>query len=385
MSAANFTDRHPDQQSFGGLMSRFIVPVLALGLLVAACERPQQNQMPPANVGFITIAEQPVPLSVELPGRTSPFAVSEIRPQISGIVQKRLFVEGSTVKRDQPLYQIDPAPYRATYDSTLATLASTKVKAERYTRLLSQNAIAPQDADDARAAYLQAKANADSARINLNYTRIVAPITGRIGASAVTEGALVTAQQATALTTVSTLDPIYVDVDQSSAELVALRRAVQAGTVNSGGPLTAEVTLKLDDGSTYPLKGKLQMTDVTVDPSTGAVQLRAIFPNPEGLLLPGLYVRATVNQGVDPRGILVPQNAIGHNQKGEPTALVVDAKNIARLRLLKTGRTVGSDWQVLEGLKPGDRLITEGLAKAVPDMPVSPQPVSPAPTRQAAR
>jgi len=366
-------------------MSRFIVPVLTLSLFVAACERPQQNQMHPANVGFITIAEQPVPLSVELPGRTSPFAVSEIRPQISGIVQKRLFVEGSTVKRDQPLYQIDPAPYRATYDSTLATLASTKVKAERYTRLLSQNAIAPQDADDARAAYLQAKANADSARINLNYTRIVAPITGRIGASAVTEGALVTAQQATALTTVSTLDPIYVDVDQSSAELVALRRAVQAGSVNSGGPLTAEVTLKLDDGSTYPLKGKLQMTDVTVDPSTGAVQLRAIFPNPEGLLLPGLYVRATVNQGVDPRGILVPQNAIGHNQKGEPTALVVDAKNIARLRLLKTGRAVGSDWQVLEGLKPGDRLITEGLAKAMPDMPVSPQPVSPAPTRQAAR
>jgi RND family efflux transporter MFP subunit len=385
MSAANFSNRHPDQQSFGGLMSRFIVPVLALGLLAAACHPKPQYQMHPANVGFIIIAEQPVPLSVELPGRTSPYAVSEIRPQISGIVQKRLFVEGSTVKRDQPLYQIDPAPYRATYDSMLATLASTKVKAERYARLLSQNAVAPQDADDARAAYLQAKANADSARINLDYTRIISPITGRIGASTVTEGALVTAQQATALTTVSTLDPIYVDVDQSSAELVALRRAVQAGSVNSGGPLTAEVTLKLDDGSPYALKGKLQMTDVTVDPATGAVQLRAIFPNPENLLLPGLYVRATINQGVDPHGILVPQNAVSHNQKGDPTALVVDAKNIARLRALKTGRAVGSDWQVLEGLKPGDRLITEGLAKAMPDMPVNPQPAGQAPTRQAAR
>ncbi len=366
-------------------MSRFIVPVLALGLLAAACDRKQPYQMHPADVGFITIAEQPVPLSVELPGRTSPFAVSEIRPQISGIVQKRLFVEGATVKRGQPLYQIDPAPYRATYDSTLATLASTKVKAERYTRLLSQNAIAPQDADDAKAAYLLARANADSARINLNYTRITSPITGRIGASTVTEGALVTAQQATALTTVSTLDPIYVDVDQSSAELVALKRAVEAGTVNSGGPLTAEVSLKLDDGSNYPLKGKLQMTDVTVDPATGAVQLRALFPNPENLLLPGLYVRATINQGVDPRGILVPQSAVSHDQKGEPTALVIDAKNIARLRALKTGRAVGGDWQVLDGLKPGDRLITEGLAKTMPDMPVNPQPASQAPTRQAAR
>jgi membrane fusion protein (multidrug efflux system) len=218
----------------------------------------------------------------------------------------------------------------------------------------------------------------------LNYTRIVSPITGRIGASTVTEGALVTAQQATALTTVSTLDPIYVDVDQSSAELVALKRRVQAGNVNSDGKLTAPVSLKLDDGSPYPLSGKLQFTDVTVDPSTGAVQLRAIFPNPETLLLPGLYVRATINQGVDPHGILVPQNAVGHNQKGEPTALVIDQKNFARLRLLKTGRAVDGNWQVLEGLKPGDRLITEGLAKVAPDMPVNPQPAGQAPKQAAA-
>jgi membrane fusion protein (multidrug efflux system) len=359
---------------WGLLMSRRLLPALVIALALTACGRPPQQQMPPQAVGYITIAQQPVALTVELPGRTSPFAVSEIRPQISGIVLKRLFVEGSTVKAGQVLYQIDPAPYRAVYDNALAALASTKAKAERYARLMQESAIAPQNADDARAAYLQAKATADAARINLNWTRIISPITGRIGASTVTEGALVTASQATALTTVSTLDPIYVDVDQSSAELVTLKRAVQAGNVNSSGPLTAEVSLKLDDGSIYPLKGRLQFTDVTVDPATGAVQLRAIFPNPETLLLPGLYLRATINQGVDPHGILVPQNAISHDQKGQPTALVLDEKNIARLKVLKTGRAIGNQWQVLEGLKPGDKLITEGLAKIAPDMPVAPQP-----------
>jgi RND family efflux transporter MFP subunit len=365
-------------------MPRLILPALAMSLVLAACDRPQQQQMPPANVGYTVIKEQPVPLLVELPGRTNPFAVSEIRPQVSGIIQKRLFVEGSTVRQGQPLYQIDPAPYRAIYDSAMATLASTKAKAERYARLLSENAIAPQDADDARASYLQAKATADAARINLGYTRIVAPISGRIGASTVTEGALVTAQQATALTTISTLDPIYADVGQSSAELVALKRAVQAGNVNSTGRLIAEVSLKLDDGSTYAEKGRLQFTDVTVDPATGAVQLRAIFPNHGGLLLPGLYVRATINQGIDPHGILVPQNAVGHNQKGDPTALVVDDKNFARLRMIKTGRAIDGNWQVLEGLKAGDKVITEGLAKVQPDMPVNPQPAGQAPKPMAA-
>ena len=368
-------------------MLRHALLAFGLSLALTGCGQPEQHQMPPPAVGFITIAAQPVALTVELPGRTSPFAVSEIRPQINGIVVKRLFVEGSTVKAGQPLYQIDPAPYQAAYDSALATLASTKVKSERYQRLLSENAIAPQDADDARAAYLQAKANADSARINLNYTRITSPITGRIGASTVTEGALVTAQQTTALDTVSTLNPIYVDVDQSSAELLALKRAIQGGQVHSDGPLTAEVSLKLDDGSTYPLRGKLQFTDVTVDPATGAVQLRALFPNPDSILLPGLYVRATINQGVDPHGILAPQSAIGHDQKGQPTALVLDAKNIARLRVLKTGRAIGTDWQVLDGLKPGDRLVTQGLAKVMPDMPVNPQPAAqaPLPAGQASR
>ena len=327
-------------------------------------------------VGVITVQETPVALTADLPGRTSPFAVSEIRPQITGIVKARLFVEGSTVKAGQALYQIDPAPYQATYDSAVATLASTKVKAERYQRLLSQNAIAPQDADDAKAAWLQAKATADSARINLNYTRITSPISGRIGASTVTVGALVTANQATALTTVSTLNPIYVDVDQSSAELVALKRLVQAGSVNQTGPLTAAVKLKLDDGSTYIHDGKLQFTDVTVDPTTGAVQLRAIFPNTEGLLLPGLYVRATITQGVNPHGILVPQQSVGHNAKGEPYVLTVDEKNTARLKPIKTGHAVQGWWQVSDGLKTGDKVIVEGLQKAQPDAPVTPQPMS---------
>jgi membrane fusion protein (multidrug efflux system) len=357
-------------------MLRRALPALAFGLALTSCGQPPQHQMPPPAVGYITIAEQPVALTTELPGRTSPYAVSEIRPQINGIVQKRLFVEGSTVKTGQALYQIDPAPYKATLDNAEATMVDAKAKADRYDNLLKQNAIAPQDYDDAKAAYLTAKANVDSARINLNYTRITSPITGRIGASTVTEGALVAAQQAAALDTVSTLDPIYVDVDQSSAELLALRHAVAAGNVNSSGPVTAEVSLKLDDGSIYPLKGKLQFTDVTVDPATGAVQLRAIFPNPDNILLPGLYVRATINQGVDPRGILAPQGAISHDQKGQPTALVVDEKNFARLRVLKTGRAIGADWQVLDGLKPGDRLITEGLAKVTPDMPVNPQPAA---------
>jgi len=350
-----------------------LTSALASTLALAGCGEAPQQQMPPPQVGVVTIKETPVTLTTELPGRTSPYAVSEIRPQISGIVQSRLFVEGSTVKAGQPLYQIDPAPYQAAYAAAAASLASAKTRADRYAVLVGQNAIAPQTNDDAKAAYLAAKAQADAARINLNYTRITSPISGRIGASTVTVGALVTAQQATALTTVSTLDPIYVDVDQSSAELVALKRAAQAGNLDSNGSVTARVSLKFDDGSSYAQEGKLQFTDVTVDPTTGSVRLRAIFPNPNGLLLPGLYVRATINQGVNPRGILVPQQGVSRNEKGEPTALVVDAKNFARLRVLKTGRAVGGDWQVLDGLKAGDRVIVEGLQKVQPDMPVTPQ------------
>jgi len=330
-------------------------------------------KMPPQNVGVLTIVEQNVPLMAELPGRTSPFAISEVRPQISGIVKQRLFVEGSNVRAGQVLYQIDPAPYQAAYDSAAATVNSTRAKAERYAALLKQNAISAQDADDAEAAHKLATANAQGARINLDYTRITAPISGRIGASAVTQGALVTANQTIALATISTLDPIYVDIDQSSNELLALEQQIKSGNANAG---VAPVTLTLDGGGKYAHPGKLQFTDVTVDAATGAVKLRVLFPNPEGLLLPGLYVRATVTQGLDVHGILVPLSAVGHDARGEPYVLTVDAQNIARLTPIKTGRAIGSDWQVLSGLKTGDKVIVEGLAKAQPDMPVSPQPMA---------
>jgi membrane fusion protein (multidrug efflux system) len=346
----------------------------ACALMLGACGQQQRPQMPPPSVGFIVVKEQPVEMTTELPGRTSPFAVSDVRPQVNGIIKARLFTEGSNVKIGDPLYQIDPAPYQAAFDSAEATLVSAKAKAGRYAALLKQSAIAAQDNDDAQAAWKLAAANAQSAKINLDYTRITAPISGRIGASSVTQGALVTANQATALATISTLDPIYVDVDQSSAELLALERQVQKGTVQAGGPMTARVTLKLDDGSDYAQEGKLQMTDVVVDPSTGTVRLRAIFPNSEGLLLPGLYVRAVVNQGVDPHGILVPQVAVSHDQKGQPTVLVVDDKNFVRLKIVRTARAVGDQWQVLDGLKAGDRLVVTGLQKVQPDMQVAAQP-----------
>jgi membrane fusion protein (multidrug efflux system) len=352
-------------------MLRHLGLVALAVVALSSCGQPQQPKFPPPAVGYVVITQKPVELTTELPGRTDPFAVSDVRPQVNGLIQHRLFTEGSTVKAGQPLYQIDPSLYQATYDNAKAALATAQVKAQRYAQLLKQNAIASQDNDDAQATYLQAKATAETARINLANTRITAPITGRIGASSVTEGALVTADQTTALSTISTLDPIYVDIDQSSAELIALKRAVQSKQISAGG---AEVTLKLDDGSAYPQTGKLQFTDVTVDQTTGAVRLRAIFPNPDGLLLPGLYVRATVIEGVDPHGILAPQAGISHDAKGNPTALVLDDKNIARLRVLKTGNAVGGDWQVLDGLKPGDKMIVEGLQKVRPDMPVTPVP-----------
>ena len=350
--------------------------IVLAGFGLAACGRGQQQQqkMPTPVVGIVVIKEQPVPLIAELPGRTDPFAVSDVRPQVSGIIKQRLFTEGSLVKTGQALYQIDPAPYKAAYDSAAAALASAKIKAERYAALVKQNAIALQDYDDAEATYKQAVAAVETAKINLDYTRITAPITGRIGASSVTEGALVTANQTNALATISTLDPIYVDIDQSSAAVLALKRATQAGQVDSNSQVTAPVTLNLEDGTPYSQEGKLQFTDVTVNTTTGTVRLRALFPNPDSLLLPGLYVRATVTEGIDPHGILVPQQGVSHDQKGEPTVLVVDDNNIARLRVLTTGRAVGSDWQVLSGLKAGDKVIVEGLQKAFPDTPVTPAP-----------
>jgi len=334
----------------------------------------------PAEVGVVTITPQAVPLQITLPGRTQPFEISEVRPQVGGLVKARLFTEGADVRAGQPLYQIDTAPFDAAYAQAKAALGvaqanvgSLRLKAERYADLVKINAVSQQDYDDAAAAYKQAAATVqqqqaavDAARINLAYTRVTAPIAGRIGASAVTQGALVTAGQATALTTIQKLDPIYVDLTQSASDLLALRRALASGQLGRNGPAETPVKLQLEDGSAYPLAGELQFADITVDQNTGAVTLRAVFPNPDGVLLPGMYVRATVVEGVAQNGLLVPQAAVTRDDKGEPIALVVGADNKAEVRVLKTDRTIGDKWLVTDGLTAGDRVIVEGQLNIQP-------------------
>jgi membrane fusion protein, multidrug efflux system len=358
--------------------------MLVAGLIVVGCGPSQKpaNQAP--EVGIVILKPQSVPLTAELPGRTDPLATSDVRPQVNGILKSILFEEGGLVKAGQPLYQIEPAPYQAAYDSAKAALdnakanlTTTKLKADRYAALVSQNAIAKQDYDDAEAAYKQAlanveqqKANLEAARINLGWTRVTAPITGRVGRSVVRPGELLTANQTTTLTTIQTLDPIYVDVNQSSTELVQLERSAATGQLSRRTPATARATLQLEDGTPYGPEGVLQFSEVTVDPTTGAVVLRAKFPNPDGLLLPGMYVRATIIEGIAHDAILAPQRGVSHNEKGEPTALIVDNQGIARLHVLTAPRIIGSDWLVTSGLKAGDKLIVEGLQKAEPDKPV---------------
>ncbi len=340
---------------------------------LAGCGRDNgQQQPPPPEVGIVVLHPRQVTLTAELPGRTAPYRISEVRPQVNGIVLERLFTEGSEVRAGEPLYQIDPAPYRAAYNNASAVLVTAKAKAERYGLLLKANAIAPQDYDDAVAAYKQAAANLETARINLGYTRIKAPISGRIGISAVTQGALVTADQATALTTIQMLDPIYVDIPQSSTQLLALRRAIAEGQIEKDTPAIANVSLQLEDGSKYPLMGKLQFTDVTVDPNTGAVTLRAVFPNPHSVLLPGMYVRAIIAEGVAPNAILAPQQGVSRDTRGRPVAWVVGKGNKAELRELQVSRSVGSNWLVVAGLKAGDRLIVEGTQNLHPGIAVRP-------------
>jgi membrane fusion protein (multidrug efflux system) len=374
--------------------------VVASLLALEGCGKPKPPQKGPPEVGVVTIEPQPVTLSTVLPGRTSPYAISDVRPQVGGIIQARLFQEGGNVHKGQVLYQIDPATYRAAYDqakallaSAEANLAAAKVKAERYGDLVKINGVAKQDYDDARAAYLQAAATVQqdqaalqSAKINLDYTRIAAPISGRIGKSAYTQGALVTTGQADALTTVQTLDPIYVDITQSAAELLKLRHSLADGALTNGGPSSTEVSLTLEDGSAYPLKGKLEFADVTVDQTTGQVTLRAIFPNPKAILLPGMYVRATVTQGGKPSALLAPQQGVTRDQAGRPTALVVNADGKAETRILTVGDAIGDKWLVTSGLNAGDRVIVEGTQKAPPGTKVHAVPAgapSPAPSNLA--
>jgi membrane fusion protein (multidrug efflux system) len=374
------------------LASATVLATLAL----AACSKPATPPQATPEAGYVVVRTQAQPLTTELPGRTSPTAISEVRPQVGGIIQARQFVEGANVKKGQLLYRIDPAPYRAAVNQAQAQLANAqanlgtvKLKAERYADLVKIKAVSQQDYDDAQAAYhqaeatvQQAKAALDTAQINLGYTDITAPISGRIGLSALTQGALVTAGQATALTSVQTLDPIYVDVTQSSADLLRLERDIRAGLARKDGPLSAKVRLVLEDGSAYPIEGKLQFTDVTVDPASGTVTLRAEFPNGQGVLLPGMFVRAIITEAVAPDAILVPQPGVTRTPKGEASVMIVDSADKAQVRSVELGQAVGANWLVTKGLQPGDKVITEGLQKIQPGMAVRPVPAG-SPPRQA--
>ena len=360
-----------------------VPPLLIAALSLAGCDRKPAvapGAPPAAEVGVVTLKAQPVTLTTELPGRTTAFLTADVRPQVSGLILKRTFVEGAEVHAGDPLYQIDPATYQASYDSALATLAydqaalvTARAKSARYKPLAAAQAVSRQDYDDAMAATGEAvatigtaQAAIEQAKINLVYTKVNAPISGRIGRSAVTPGTLVTAGQTTVLTTVTQLDPIYVDVTQSATTLLRLRQELAAGKIQQTGPNQAKVTLVLENGSEYPVPGTLQFSEVTVDQATGTVVVRAIFPNPDHLLLPGLFVRAVLQEGIDDQALLVPQVGVSRNTHGDPTVLVVDKDNKAVTKLVQTSRAIGDNWVVTGGLAPGEKVIVDGLQKVRP-------------------
>ena len=367
----------------------FVFSALVGSVALSGCdqvaEQPKASAPAATPVGVVTLNSQALTLKKELPGRVSAFQIAEIRPQVSGIVQSRLFEEGTQVEKDQALYQINPdifeaelAASKAAVARAEASIASSKSKASRYKELLAIKAVSQQDFDEADAAFKQAsaelltaKAQLQSAQINLDYSHVSSPISGQISKSSVTVGALVSAGQTSALATVTQLDPIYVDLTQSSNELTKLKRALASGALGVDSTTQTDVELIMEDGSAYPHKGTLQFSEVTVDPSTGSVTLRAKFPNPEKLLLPGMYVRAEVVEGVKSDAILAPQRGVSRNTKGEPTAMVVSKNNTVESRVLKVERTLGANWLVSEGLADGDQLIVEGLQKIRPGAPVT--------------
>lgn len=360
-----------------------VLTFTVLTAFLAGCgggEKPAARQAPEPEVGVVTLAPRPVKLTTVLSGRTSAHLVADVRPQVSGIIQKRLFTEGGEVKEGEVLYQIDPATYQAAFDNARAALSKAeanalpaKLRAERYASLVKVGSLSKQEDDDAQAAYQQclaevaaARAALESARINLGYTRVTAPIAGRIGKSTVTPGALVTANQATALSTVQQIDPIYVDVTQSSAELLRLKRNLASGVIRKVGNDGAGVRLFYEDGTEYSLEGVLQFSDITVDQATGVVTLRALFPNPKHDLLPGLYVRAMLGEGVEENAIVVPQAAVGRDTKGNPYVLLVKADDTVEQRQIGVDRAIEGDWLVSSGLAAGDRVVLEGLQKVRP-------------------
>jgi membrane fusion protein (multidrug efflux system) len=371
---------HVNKKVYTKLTWMAVLLALALGPDGCGSGHGQPAGPPVPEVAVVTIQPQQVELTTELPGRTSPYLVAEIRPQVNGIIKKREFREGADIKAGQLLYQIDPAPFQVALDSAKASLGKAQanlpalqLKAQRCRELLADKAVSKQDCDDATAAMGQAKAEieywktaVDAARINLGYTRVTAPISGRIGKSSVTDGALVTAYQPMSLATIQQLDPIYVDVTQSSAELLRLKRSLESGKLCADCKDPRKVRILLEDGTPYAQEGTLQFRDVTVDQATGSFTLRIVVPNPQHMLLPGMYVRALLLEGVAEQAILIPQQGVNRNPKGEPFALVVDEAGKVQLRNLTLNRALGDQWLVSSGLAPQERVIVEGMLNVRP-------------------
>jgi len=359
--------------------------ILALGtalLALAGCgDRITESGARPApEVEVVELQASMVERVEELPGRVVAAQIAEVRPQVSGVIVERSFQQGAAVEAGQVLYQIDESRYRAALDRAKAELnraraatEAVRLRERRLASLLGERSVSQQDYDDAAAAVKQAeadvevwKAAVETARINLAYTRVTAPISGRIGRSNVTEGALVTAHQPLSLATIQQLDPIYVDVPQSTADLLRLKGRLKGGRLDRNGTSQKKVQLLLEDGTPYPMEGTLQFQDVTVDPTTGSVILRVVFPNPQGVLLPGMFERAVVKEGVNRRAILIPQQSVSRDPKGNPVVLIVDAGGKVQPRMIEIDRAIGDQWLVSSGLSAGDRVIVEGLQRARP-------------------
>ena len=371
----------------------------ALGLLaitLVACGRSAERtgfELPPPEVSIVVIQPESILLTMDLPGRTVPYRVADIRPQVSGLILRRLFEEGSEVEAGQVLYEIDPAPFEAALASAnaameraQAALTAARIREDRVRRLLDEQAVSQQDYDDVSAALQQieaevryTQAQAETARIQLQHTRVTAPIPGRIGRSTVTDGALVIAYQPIPLATIQQLDPIYVDVPQSATERLRLQRRMAEGHLTRGGERQRQVDLITADGGTYPLTGSLQFEDVTVDSLTGSVILRAVFPNPDGVLLPGMFVRAILAEGMNEQALLVSQQAVSRTPRGDPFVMVVDESDTAQMQMITIDRVVGHHWLVSSGLQVGDRVIVEGLVRVRPGMPVRVAPAESVP------
>ncbi|MBF0875457.1 efflux RND transporter periplasmic adaptor subunit [Gluconobacter cerevisiae] len=378
--------------SWGGRGS-FLVPLLALPLLVAGCQKKTPSpQMPPQPVDVVTLKTQPVTLETSLPGRTDAYEQAQIRPQVNGVIVSRDFEQGADVKAGQQLFQIYIAPYQAAYDQAKAQLLNAQAVAarangqlKRYRPLVAAHAVSSQDFDntlatarEAEAQVAQAKAALEAAAVNLNYTHVRAPISGRIGRTLYTAGALLTAGQTQPVAVVTRLDPIYVDVNLAATDMLRLKRELADGQLERNGTDAAAVGLKLEDNSEYPMRGKLQLSEVTVDPATGTLVMRAVFPNPDHLLLPGMFVNAHIEEGIDPHGLLVPQVAVARDAKGNPFVMVVDGENKVSQRSIQVLRTVGESWLVSDGLKEGEKVIVSGLQKVQPGAKVTPHEAPPA-------